>query len=110
MTIEKKTAKQVRGEIGPLRKLLTRGLPEYCVDGVLDVNRLSDTLGISYQAMYKWFDRDMISVKRITEICALSKATREVNRPAAMVVDDRLVSWSPLEPNDFWAFMGRGTP
>ena len=110
MTTEKKTAKQVRGEIGPLRKLLTRGLPEYCVDGVLDVNRLSDTLGISYQAMYKWFDRDMISVKRITEICALSKATKPANRPDMMVIDDEDVRWTPLEPNDFWAFMGRGTP
>ena len=110
MTNENNTARKLRGEPGDLRKLLTRGLPELCVDGILDIHALAARMGISYQAVYAWFKRDLVSRKRIKELCELSHSTELTNRPATMLVNTREageqeVIWAPLTPNDFWEFM-----
>lgn len=83
------------GDLGRLHALLKRGLPEYVHDDVLDVRKLSSHVGVSYQAMYKWFEREQISSRRVGAIVHLSNKTK--NRP---------LDFEPLVHDDFWEFMG----
>lgn len=84
--------------LGGLHKLLTRGLPDLVDDqGILDVKRLSDHLGISFQAVYKFFEKDRIPTKRIATVLALSKSQKK-KVP---------VGFKPLVRDDFWEFISK---
>lgn len=90
-------------DLGKLHALLLRGLPDFVdEDGLLDVRKLSTKVGISYQAIYKWFEREQIGAKRINRIVELSQSTKK--RPKPTVVNGKKVSWSPLQRDDFWEF------
>lgn len=90
--------------LGGLHELLIRGLPDFVEDGVLNVkSKLAPRIGISYQAVYKWFDRDRISPKRVETLVYLSENSKK--KPATMVVDGKKEPWAPLKKEDFWKFM-----
>lgn len=89
-------------DLGKLHALLVKGLPDYVQDGILDVTRLSEVVGISFQAIYKWFEREQIGAKRIKMIVELSVNTK--NRPKPTIVEGKKVGWSPLQHDDFWEF------
>lgn len=95
----KKKKKNVRREssMGGLYDLLKRGLPDYVDDGKLLVKPLAERLGISYQAMYKWFERNTISPARIDDVVSLSNESAE----------KMYSEFVPLCRDDFWPFMGR---
>lgn len=83
--------------LGPLYDLLKGGLPQYVNNGSLMVKRIAPKLGISYQAMYGWFERNTVSPARIDDLVALSKEA-----------EDKMYSdFKPLCRDDFWPFMGR---
>lgn len=91
-------------ELGKLHAILVEGLPDYLDEnGGLNVRKVSAKIGISFQAMYKWFDREQISAKRIKAIVQLSENTQ--NRPKPKLVNGKKVSWQPLQHDDFWEFM-----
>lgn len=93
-------------DLGPLHDLLKRGLPEYVdEDGVLNVSRIAEQLGISKTAVYHFFSRKSISKKRIAAVCYLSKKTKPAHRPETMVVNGKEVPWAPLVLDDFWPFI-----
>lgn len=102
------TGPKTHPSLGKLHDLLTYGLPEFVNEGVLDVRRLAAALddGISYQAVYKWFERNRIAPRRATQICQMSRATEPRFRPATRFVNGEEVSWRPLCRDDFWEFMG----
>lgn len=61
-------------DLGPLHALLTRGLPDWMdAKGFLRTHALAAYLGISYQALYKIFDRNRISPKRVKALVLLSE-------------------------------------
>lgn len=82
--------------LGKLHILLTKGLPDMVDEqGILDTRALAKYLGISYQALYKWFEREQIPPKRIGGILVLSKKQKKHE------------GFSPLVRDDFWEFMSR---
>ncbi|RID91840.1 hypothetical protein D2N39_11420 [Gemmobacter lutimaris] len=83
------------GDLGQLHALLRRGLPDFTHDGIFEAKRFARTIGVSYQAIYKWFDRERISPNRVARIIELSEETTEW--PEGFV---------PLKRDDFWPFMG----
>ena len=99
-----KSAKSTRAKVNPkdteLYALLKMGLPDFVKDGVLQVQTLAKTIGISYQAAYKWFERGTVSPQRITALCDLSESTK------AKPFGTKEKPWKPLSRNDFWPFMG----
>jgi hypothetical protein len=73
-----------RRDLGPLHALLTRGLPSFVdVTGTLRTPDLAKYLGISYQALYKSFERNRIAPKRAKAIILLSK-----QGPSPLCYDD----------------------
>lgn len=84
--------------LGGLHKLLTRGIPDL-VDaaGVLDTRVLAKEVGVSYQAVYKWFERNQVPSKRIKTLIRLSKSTKKKPR----------TDWTPITRDDFWEFLSR---
>ncbi len=83
--------------LGKLHELLTKGLPDFVDDaGILDTKKVADLLGISFQALYKWFERDQIPAKRIAVIVTLSKKQKKKGE-----------SFSPLVRDDFWEFLSQ---
>lgn len=89
-------------DLGKLHALLERGLPDFHDEGSLDVRALSGKIGISYQAMYKWFEREQVGAKRIKRLVELSAATK--NRPKPKIIDGKKSPWTPLQHDDFWEF------
>lgn len=78
--------------LGDLHVMLTKGLPDLVDDqGVLNVKRLSERLGISFQAVYKFFKNDKIPAKRIPMIIALSKAQKTGGKDFKPLVRDDLL-------------------
>lgn len=66
-------AKKPKG-LGPLHELIKRGLPDWIdSNGFLRVYDLASYLGISYQALYKIFERNRIPPKRAKALIHLSK-------------------------------------
>lgn len=94
-----------RREHGRLHSLLKEGLPDFVEDDLFDVRSLARKVGVSFQAMYKWFDNELIPAKRIEMMIYLSENTRK--RPRPKLVDGKKVSWSPLRREDFWEFLSR---
>ena len=85
------------GELGDLYALMRKGLPDFVDDrGKLDVKALAESLGLSYQAVYKWFERDSINPSRVNQVIKLSESSKV--SPADSVV---------LVRDDFWPFVGR---
>lgn len=85
-----KRARKVR-DLGPLHALLIRGLPDWVeADGMLRTYDLSRHLGITYQALYKIFERDRIAPKRITAIIRLSEATKSSGEFTPLTYQDFL--------------------
>jgi hypothetical protein len=83
--------------LGPLHVLLTKGLPDLVDEGgVLDTRKLAVLVGISYQALYKWFERNQVPSKRIGILINLSKKQKKVKE-----------GFSPLVRDDFWEFLAR---
>lgn len=39
---------------GQLHDLLSRGLPDLCINGVCDLRSLADALGMTYAGVHKW--------------------------------------------------------
>ena len=75
----KKRARKARN-LGKLHALLIRGLPDWVdEEGVLRTYDLARYLAISYQALYKIYERDKLSGKRLKALVHLSEQT--VNRP-----------------------------
>lgn len=69
-----------------LYKVLMEGLPEFQSPrrkDVLDCYKLAETLGISYQAIYKWFERGAVPPKRVNTLIGLpgSKLTLKILLP-----------------------------
>ena len=95
----RKKARQ-RVDLGPLNKLLTRGLPSYCdEDGMLDVKqKLAPSMGCSYQAVYNMFQRESVSRRRVDQLVHMSEQTPAHLRPDG---------FTPLHRDDFWDFLGR---
>ena len=80
-----------RGEnLGKLHSLLQKGFPDHRnADGTFAAKRLAKDLGVSYQAVYKWFERERIAPKRIVKIVELSKKQVKANPASdALVFDD----------------------
>ena len=102
---KKRRGKPARAkDLGPLHKLLTRGLPDFIDEnGVLDVRKLAIPVGISFQALYKWFENNQVSAKRLETILHLSANTKKVPAPAS----NGGVEWVPLVRDDFWEFLSR---
>lgn len=105
---KKRVVRKNANDLGKLHALLTRGLPEFVQDGVLDVRKLATEIGdgISYQAIYAWFERERLSFRRVQQICQMSRATEPRFRPAPKFVDGNLVEWQPVVMEDFIEFMG----
>lgn len=83
-------------DLGKLNNLLIRGLPDWLdSEGVLRTYDLAEYLGVSYQAAYKWFDRDRIPPKRIPALLKLSAESKV--RPE---------DFRPLTADDFMGFLG----
>lgn len=58
----------------PLYMLLYKGLPKFRSKknaDRLDCRKLSKSLGISYQALYKWFARPAVPPKKLNALIAL---------------------------------------
>ena len=92
------TTKQPRKvkDLGSLNKLLIRGLPDWLdADGVLLTYDLAKHLNVSYQAAYKWFERNRIPPKRIPALVKLSAESK--SRPEG---------FEPLSADDFMGFLG----
>ena len=69
-TVNLKTPK----DLGPLHALLLKGLPDWVdQNGLLRTYDLAKYLGISYQALYKIFDRNKIAPKRVKALVHLSE-------------------------------------
>lgn len=61
-------------DLGPLYALLLRGLPDWTDEwGRLRTHDLAKYLGISYQALYKSFERERIAPKRVKALIRLSE-------------------------------------
>ena len=61
-------------DLGPLHALMLRGLPSWVdPNGFLRTYDLAKYLGISYQALYKIFDRNKIAPKRVKALVLLSE-------------------------------------
>lgn len=82
--------------LGELYDLLVRGLPDYQTSRGFEVRRLAADLDVSYQALYKWFQRESISPRRIMKLVELSHNSKR-----------KLYGFIPLEFDDFWPFMSR---
>lgn len=83
-------------DLGKLNNLLIRGLPDWLDDdGILRTYDLAKYLGVSYQAAYKWFDRNRIPPKRIPALLKLSAESKA--RPE---------DFQPLTADDFMGFLG----
>lgn len=83
-------------DLGKLHALLIKGLPDWVDDkGVLRVYDLAKYCGVSYQAAYKWMERNRISKKRVETFVNLSQTTK--NKPEGFV---------PLNREEFWEFVG----
>lgn len=90
--------------LGPLHELLIRGLPDYVVAGTLDVKgKLAPHFAISYQAVYKWFERNRVSARRMHDLIKMSEISS--NQPKKMVVGGEEVPWAPLNIKDFEPFI-----
>lgn len=60
-------------DLGPLHALIKSGLPNWVDNtGFLRTYDLAEYLGISYQALYKIFDRNKIAPKRVKALVLLS--------------------------------------
>lgn len=95
--LPRKRARKTR-DLGPLHALLIRGLPNWVdEDGMLRVYDLAKFIGISYQAVYKLFERNKISAKRVNTLIALSAKST--------VGQVKGEDFSPLTAEDFWPFM-----
>lgn len=96
--IDRPDTKQPRKvkDLGKLNNLLIRGLPDWLDDdGILRTYDLAKYLGVSYQAAYKWFDRNRIPPKRIPSLVKLSAESKA--RPEG---------FEPLNTEDFLGFLG----
>ena len=83
-------------DLGPLHKLLVRGLPDWVDDeGYLRVYDLAERLAVSYQSLYAMMARARISPKRINGLVALSESS---------VKGD--LDFAPLTHADFAEFFG----
>lgn len=83
--------------LGKLHELLSKGLPDLIdQNGILDVKKLAGHLGISFQAVYKFFKNDQIPTKRIPTILALSKTQKKGGE-----------NFKPLVRDDFWEFLSK---
>ena len=81
--------------LGQLNSLLIRGLPDWVnEEGVLRTYDLAETLNVSYQAAYKWWDRNRLPARRIAALVRLSNET--TNRPEG---------FQPLTFEDFAEFI-----
>ncbi len=90
-------------DLGPLHALLMRGLPDYIdPNNILDVRKLAKAVGISYQALYKWFESGHVSAKRLNTIIYLSEHSVKIPLPNAGEQP-----WKPLTREDFWDFLSR---
>jgi len=59
---------------GALYRTLWAGLPKHRrqrASGFLDCSKFAADLGISYQAIFKWLEKDELPGKRIKHLCAL---------------------------------------
>ena len=64
-------------ELGPLHSLLVKGLPDWHdEEGRLRTYDLARHIGISHQAMYKAYQVNRLSTRRIKEMIALSEQTQ----------------------------------
>lgn len=83
--------------LGPLHDLLTRGLPDLVKEnGILDTEALAHRMGISFQAVYKWYTRNQLPSKRLQRIIDISKS--QTKKPKDFKV---------LKRDDFWEFIAR---
>jgi hypothetical protein len=80
--------------LGKLHDLLVKGLPDYKYEGGFNAKGVAGDLGISPQAIYKWFERESISPNRIKQLVSLSEKT--LNRGENFVA---------LKRDDFWPFI-----
>ncbi len=72
MTLEDR--KTLVRDLGPLHALVARGLPDWIdSQGRLRTHDLAKYLGISYQALYKSFERKRIAPKRVKALILLSE-------------------------------------
>lgn len=84
-------------DLGKLHKLLAKGLPDLVTEaGIFDVERLAKHFGISFQAVYKWFEREQIPAKRVMPVVLLSKNQKNIG-----------AKFKPLVRDDFWEFMSK---
>lgn len=78
-------------ELGPLHGLLMRGLPDWHDEqGRLRTYDLAKHIGISHQAMYRAYQVNRLSTRRIKEMIALSEAS-----------ENRSEGFEPLSFDDF---------
>lgn len=83
-------------DLGKLNTLLIRGLPDWLdEDGILRTYDLAKYLGVSYQAAYKWWDRNRIPPKRIPALVKLSAESK-----------NRAEGFQPLTTDEFLEFLG----
>lgn len=82
----------------PLYQFCEQALPAWHTDtGILDIVRISAELGLSKEAVYKWFRTGNLPAKRARELHALS--TRDSN--LAALADS---GTAPPELTAFYAF------
>lgn len=68
----------------PLYKFLTAALPDWRTPtGILDVVGLADEIGLSKEAIYKWFRTGNLPAKRCRELHEISQRESNLNILAA---------------------------
>lgn len=83
-------------DLGKLNSLLIRGLPDWLdEDGILRTYDLAQHLGVSYQALYKIYERNRIPPKRIPALVKLSAESKA-----------QVEGFEPLTADDFLEFLG----
>lgn len=62
------------GSLGDLYDVIDEAFPGYRTElGHLSVRELAAALGVSTQAVYKWFAKDSLSAKKVKPLIELSK-------------------------------------
>lgn len=81
-------------DLGQLHDMLFTGLPDYRGKRGFNARKLAKDMQVSYQAIYKWFERETIPANRVQRVIELSESSQ--HRPDDFV---------PLARDKFWKFL-----
>ena len=86
MTKEKPSVMKKRsrpGSLGALFDVIDEAFPTYRTRlGQLDIRNLSIAIGISHQAMYRWFNNDRLPARNMKTLISLSKGRLSIEKLA----------------------------